>query len=51
MSWLINKMFSVTSAYQRVYWRNYMNSHMSVPGAQALLVKDLEARELSLIHI
>ena len=38
MSWVLNKMFMATSAMQRVYWRNYMSTHMSVQGAQTMLV-------------
>ena len=45
MSWLLNKMFQVTSATQRVYWRTYMASHMSVQGAQVQMFKDLSKAE------
>ena len=45
MSYMLNKMFQATTAWQRVYWRGYMASHMSVEGAQKMLVKDLSARE------
>ena len=37
MSWLLNRMFTVTSNFQRLYWRNYMASHNSIRGAQTLL--------------
>lgn len=45
MSWLLNKMFNATTSWQRHYWRSYMGNHMSVAGAQQLLVNDLNRRE------
>mmetsp|Transcript_29677 Transcript_29677/g.36813 ORF Transcript_29677/g.36813 Transcript_29677/m.36813 type:complete len:155 (+) Transcript_29677:42-506(+) len=45
MSWLLNRMFSVTTSIQKVYWRTYMGRHNSIQGAQTMLYKDLDRRE------
>lgn len=45
MSWLMNRMFNVTTRFQKVYWRSVIGEHNSVRGAQTMLFNDLDARE------
>ena len=41
----MNRMFNATATMQKIYWRNAMTLHNSVPGAQRMLYNQLEARE------
>ena len=41
----MNRLFNMTTNYQRVYWTTFVGRYLSLQGAQAQLARDLDARE------